>query len=269
MASSALQTQFGSAKRLLLDVREGLVRTPRFRAARRRLTRGQERLERVEAEASSSPRASAERDASTARLGDSVAARLVALQSALSGCEAALSGGGGGSASSAALWARKVETARDEAAQLSASLARARAQHSSRRRASAAEQRSELLRRGQVRARGQISYSLLSPLAQGAPERGVAADFDAEAQVFAAAARNNRGLDELLGSGGAVLQALRGQSETLKGAQRRLFDVLSLLGMSGAVLRSAERRVRADKLLVFGCMALTLGVFGLVVYWKH
>ena len=65
-----------------------------------------------------------------------------------------------------------------------------------------------------------------------------------------------------------MLRSLREQSETLKSAQRRVFDVLSLLGVSGSLLRAADRRVRADKLLVFGGIALTLGLFALFVYWK-
>lgn len=66
-----------------------------------------------------------------------------------------------------------------------------------------------------------------------------------------------------------MLRSLRSQSEHLKAAQRKVFDVLSLLGVSQSLLRGADRRVRTDKLLVGGAMLLTLGLFLLIVYYRH
>ena len=66
-----------------------------------------------------------------------------------------------------------------------------------------------------------------------------------------------------------MLRALRSQSEHLKAAQRRVFDVLSLLGLSQSLLRSADRRVRADRLLVVGGMLFTLACFLAVVYYRR
>ena len=90
----------------------------------------------------SSGRASAA-EAQATRLADAVAARLAQLQSEVSACEAVQGGG--------PLWARKVEQAAEEAAQLQAGLARWHAQRSSSRRQTALEARSELFRRTGVR----------------------------------------------------------------------------------------------------------------------
>ena len=75
-------------------------------------------------------------------------------------------------------------------------------------------------------------------------------------------------LSDSLNPGVSVLRALRQQSEGLKSAQRRALDVLNFLGLSRALMRTADRRQRGDRLMVGGCMLLTLVVFGALVYWK-
>lgn len=89
-------------------------------------------------------------EAQASRLADAVAARLALLQSAVAACEATLAGGAPGGGGE--LWARKVEQAAEETGQLQAGLARWHVQHGTSRRQSAAEARSELLRRTGVRA---------------------------------------------------------------------------------------------------------------------
>jgi Golgi SNAP receptor complex protein 2 len=75
-------------------------------------------------------------------------------------------------------------------------------------------------------------------------------------------------LSSLFDAGIGVLRALRQQSESLKSAQRRALDVLNFLGLSSALMRSAERRQRGDRLVVGCCMLITLCVFAGLVYWK-
>jgi Golgi SNAP receptor complex protein 2 len=50
---------------------------------------------------------------------------------------------------------------------------------------------------------------------------------------------------------------LASQRELLKGTQRRLFDMLSTLGVSSSMIRIIERRNVVDKAIVFGGMAIT------------
>ena len=171
-----MKTQFATARRLLLEVREGLVRTPAQPPGLPRSARSQERLERVEAESASGPASSSAHlsaaEAQASRLADAVAARLALLHNAVATCEATLAGGGAGGGEE--LWARKVEQAAEEAGQLQAGLTRWHVQHGSSRRQSAAEARSELFRRtggvrGQLRSRALALRSALLTLASSRP----------------------------------------------------------------------------------------------------
>jgi Golgi SNAP receptor complex protein 2 len=60
-------------------------------------------------------------------------------------------------------------------------------------------------------------------------------------------ASTNTALDEYIARGQAVLGDLGNQRETLKGAQKRLYDVAGTLGLSGNTIRMIERRTRQDK----------------------
>eukprot|EP01134_Creolimax_fragrantissima_P002534 CFRG2534T1 len=68
----------------------------------------------------------------------------------------------------------------------------------------------------------------------------------------------NRGLDELLGAGSNILSDLVLQKRTLKGAQRRVLDIASTLGLSQSVMRLIDRRQDVDKLILVGGIIVTL-----------
>lgn len=77
----------------------------------------------------------------------------------------------------------------------------------------------------------------------------------------------HRGVDEMLATGQQVLGGLRSQRDTLKGAQRRLMDIGSTLGLSNHTMRLIERRIEEDRWLLFGGMAATTLLFGAVIWW--
>lgn len=60
-------------------------------------------------------------------------------------------------------------------------------------------------------------------------------------------ASTNSALDEYIARGQAVLGDLGNQRDTLKGAQKRLYDVAGTLGLSGNTIRMIERRAKQDK----------------------
>jgi len=74
-------------------------------------------------------------------------------------------------------------------------------------------------------------------------------------------------IDELIDHGHAVLQNLRFQHGTLKGARRRALDVLNQLGLSNTVLQFIEQRTQEDKVVLFGGMAITTLLLVFIYYW--
>jgi Golgi SNAP receptor complex protein 2 len=77
----------------------------------------------------------------------------------------------------------------------------------------------------------------------------------------------HRGVDQLIDTGTNVLASLRDQRGTLKGVQRRVFDVINTLGLSNTVMRLVDRRSHQDKFILFGGMVVTCIVMFLV--WKY
>ncbi|XP_015924808.1 Golgi SNAP receptor complex member 2 [Parasteatoda tepidariorum] len=75
----------------------------------------------------------------------------------------------------------------------------------------------------------------------------------------------HRGMDELLGSGSSVLQNLREQKVSLKGAHKKILDIANTLGMSNTVMRLIEKRAYQDKYVLFGGMFVTCVIMFLVV----
>lgn len=65
--------------------------------------------------------------------------------------------------------------------------------------------------------------------------------------------------------GSNILQTLRYNRDTLKGAHRRLIDLANTLGLSNATISLIERRVAQDKYVLFGGMFVTLTVIVFVV----
>ena len=81
--------------------------------------------------------------------------------------------------------------------------------------------------------------------------------------------RSNAMADSLLQQGRNTLDALSGQRTMLKGAQRKVLDIANVLGLSGALMRVIERRETGDKVVVYGCMAVTVlfVVYGYFYWW--
>jgi hypothetical protein len=65
-------------------------------------------------------------------------------------------------------------------------------------------------------------------------------------------ANTHAALDEYLARGQAVLGDLGNQKETLKGVQKRMYDVGATLGLSGDTIRMIDRRARQDKWIFWG-----------------
>ena len=92
-------------------------------------------------------------------------------------------------------------------------------------------------------------------------------DVDAEAAARRHVHGSKRALEEAFETGAGILGSMAGQRERLKSTHRRLLDVLNRVGLSDSVLRLAERRQRLDQLLVYGGMAATLLLVGLLYWW--
>ncbi|XP_013381887.1 Golgi SNAP receptor complex member 2-like [Lingula anatina] len=75
---------------------------------------------------------------------------------------------------------------------------------------------------------------------------------------------SHRDMDNLLGSGNSILTSLRDQRGTLKGAQRKILDVVNTLGLSNTVMRLIERRTYQDKFILYGGMFVTCVIMFLV-----
>lgn len=74
-------------------------------------------------------------------------------------------------------------------------------------------------------------------------------------------------MDEIIFTGTSVLENLREQRVTLKGAQKKLMDFANTLGLSNTTMRLIENRVREDKWILIGGMILTMVIiFVLIIY---
>lgn len=78
---------------------------------------------------------------------------------------------------------------------------------------------------------------------------------------------SNNNIDELIEHGTGILGNLRSQHDTLKGAHKKILDVVNQLGLSNTVIRLIERRTTQDKFLLYGGMIVTCIIMFLV--WKH
>lgn len=76
-----------------------------------------------------------------------------------------------------------------------------------------------------------------------------------------------RNIDEIISTGSSILSNLRDQRGMLKGVQRKVLDIINVLGLSNTVLRLIERRSGQDKVILFGGMILTCIVMFLV--WQY
>lgn len=64
-----------------------------------------------------------------------------------------------------------------------------------------------------------------------------------------------------------VLESLRSQRETLKGAHKRVIDIANTLGLSNATIRLIERRVKQDKFILIGGMLITTFIIAMIVLY--
>ncbi|KAL4705014.1 hypothetical protein ACJJTC_009802 [Scirpophaga incertulas] len=87
------------------------------------------------------------------------------------------------------------------------------------------------------------------------------------AQEQTSLVNSHRNVDDMLHTGSNILDTLRYNRETLKGAHRRLIDLANTLGLSNATISLIERRVSQDKYILFGGMFVTLAVIVLVIVY--
>lgn len=76
----------------------------------------------------------------------------------------------------------------------------------------------------------------------------------------------HRGVDDMLSSGGNILDSLRNQRELLKGARTRMISIGNTLGLSDHTIRLIERRLTEDRFVMFAGMIVTLAIIGFVIY---
>ncbi|XP_050673308.1 probable Golgi SNAP receptor complex member 2 [Leptidea sinapis] len=90
---------------------------------------------------------------------------------------------------------------------------------------------------------------------------------DYMAQESVSLQNSHRNVDEMLHTGSRILDTLRYNRDTLKGAHRRLIDLANTLGLSNATISLIEKRVAQDKYILFGGMFVTLSVIVLVIIY--
>lgn len=73
----------------------------------------------------------------------------------------------------------------------------------------------------------------------------------------------------ILGTGRNALNSLMSQREKLRGARKKMLDVLHQIGVDRALIARIERRERSDLILMYALMIGMLGLLGLAVLWKH
>lgn len=77
----------------------------------------------------------------------------------------------------------------------------------------------------------------------------------------------NNGIDNLLQHGSGILENLRSQRITLKGAHKRLIDIGNTLGLSNTTMRLIEHRARQDGFILICGIVITLLIMVLVVIY--
>lgn len=79
---------------------------------------------------------------------------------------------------------------------------------------------------------------------------------------------SHRGVDEMLHTGANALDSLRSQRMTLKGAQKRIMDMASTLGISNHTMKLIQKRASEDKvILIFGCVITLIVIMLVVIYF--
>uniref|UniRef100_A0A1Y9H2L8 Golgi SNAP receptor complex member 2 n=1 Tax=Anopheles dirus TaxID=7168 RepID=A0A1Y9H2L8_9DIPT len=91
-------------------------------------------------------------------------------------------------------------------------------------------------------------------------------DIDYSLQHHNSMQNAHRGVDEMIWTGSNVLDGLRSQRETLKGARKRILDVGNTLGLSNQTMKMIERRLVEDKYVMYGGMFVTTVIICLIIY---
>ncbi|XP_053681116.1 probable Golgi SNAP receptor complex member 2 [Anopheles nili] len=92
-------------------------------------------------------------------------------------------------------------------------------------------------------------------------------DIDYSLQHHNSMQNAHRGVDEMIWTGSNVLDGLRSQRETLKGARKRILDVGNTLGLSNQTMKMIERRLVEDKYVLYGGMIITTVIIFLIIYF--
>lgn len=77
----------------------------------------------------------------------------------------------------------------------------------------------------------------------------------------------HQGVDDMISTGGSILESLRNQREMLKGARNKMVSIGNTLGLSDHTMKLIERRLREDGWVMLGGMFVTLLIIGLVIYF--
>ncbi|KAG8036789.1 hypothetical protein G9C98_004111 [Cotesia typhae] len=77
----------------------------------------------------------------------------------------------------------------------------------------------------------------------------------------------NEGIDNLIQHGSGILENLRSQRMTIKGAHRRLIDIGNTLGLSNTTMRLIENRARQDGFILVAGIIITCIIMTLVVLY--
>ncbi|XP_014244072.1 Golgi SNAP receptor complex member 2 [Cimex lectularius] len=77
----------------------------------------------------------------------------------------------------------------------------------------------------------------------------------------------HRGMDDMLNSGSSILENMRYQRNTLKGARKRMMDIASTLGLSNTTMRLIEKRAIEDKYILIALMVVTLLIIVLLLIY--
>ncbi|OAD60576.1 Golgi SNAP receptor complex member 2 [Eufriesea mexicana] len=75
------------------------------------------------------------------------------------------------------------------------------------------------------------------------------------------------GVDDIIQSGSSILDSLRSQRITLKGAHKKLIDIGNTLGLSNTTMRLIEERIRQDGFVLVGGILFTCVVIVLVIIY--
>uniref|UniRef100_A0A6M2DSR1 Putative golgi snap receptor complex member n=1 Tax=Xenopsylla cheopis TaxID=163159 RepID=A0A6M2DSR1_XENCH len=106
---------------------------------------------------------------------------------------------------------------------------------------------------------------LLSKRFTANPDTSIEIDYSL--QHFNSLQNANNSVNDMLMTGNNVLDSLRSQRDTLKGAHKRVIDIANTLGLSNATIRLIERRVKQDKFILIGGMLITTFVIVIVILY--